>query len=91
MKTAIYVENGVVQLVLTPETDFEKSCFKLVSGAPKQARIFDGTFYDCRGGWTRQTEFYGGESLYGRNKTDESLIIRVDDAPTPSVEQTSSV
>lgn len=24
MKTAIYIENGLTQLVLTPETDFEQ-------------------------------------------------------------------
>ncbi len=85
MKTAIYVEDGAVQIVLTPETEFEKSSFKLISGAPKLARIFEGSFYDCRGGWVRQSDYHGS-SVYGsfRRKDDESLIIRVDDETKPA-------
>lgn len=87
MKTAIYVEDGAVQVVLTPETDFEKSSFKLISGSPKLARIFEGTFYDCRGGWTRQSRYSPPspyDSAYSRTKEDESLIIRVDDETKPA-------
>lgn len=28
MKTAIYIEDGTVQLVLTPENDFEKNALR---------------------------------------------------------------
>lgn len=84
MKTAIYIEDGVVQLVLTPENEFEKNCFSafkpsqhVSDGAPNpiSAQIFEGTFYDCRGGWVRQNA-YQSDSMYGSAKNDCSLIIR---------------
>lgn len=31
MKTAIYVEDGTVQLVITPESDFEKNALSTMS------------------------------------------------------------
>ncbi len=74
MKTAIYIEDGVVQLVLTPETQFEKDTLSSFNGKELETKIFTGTFYDCRGGWVRQKAYYGNESNY--NKEDESLIIR---------------
>lgn len=64
MKTAIYIEDGVVQLVITPETDFEKNAVKSFTDKPLETKIFSGSFYDCRGGWVRQ------------NNNDISLILK---------------
>ena len=75
MKTAIYIEDGIVQLVITPETDFEKNAISTFTNKPLDAKIFSGAFYDCRGGWTRQTYHYGGG--YSSNGEDQSLILRV--------------
>lgn len=63
MKTAIYIEDGVTQLVLTPENEWEKSVVAKITG--NETTILRGSFYKCQGGWNRQ----GGD--------DESLIIRV--------------
>lgn len=78
MKTAIYIEDGVVQLVITPETEFEKNALKSFNEKPLEAKIFSGAFYDCRGGWTRQTRFING-SMYGNDwdSNDVSLILRM--------------
>jgi len=74
MKTAIYIEDGVVQLVITPESEFEKSSLRMFQDGDVPATIFQGSFYDCRGGWTRQEEV----SRYGNNNNeDRSLILRV--------------
>jgi hypothetical protein len=74
VKTAIYIEDGVVQLVITPETDFEKNALKAFDAKGEvSAQIFSGTFYDCRGGWVRQKSYYG--TAYGDNN-DQSLILR---------------
>lgn len=62
MKTAIYIEDGVVQLVVTPETKFEKNALTSFAEKPLSAKIFAGTFYDCRGGWVRQTSYYPSTS-----------------------------
>lgn len=76
MKTAIYIEDGVVQLVITPESDFEKNALRSFDNNPLEAELFAGSFYDCRGGWTRQTEIY--RTLHGLEKTeDRSLILRM--------------
>jgi len=51
MKTAIYIEDGVVQLVITPESEFEKDSIKIFENNCIDAKLFSGSFYDCRGGW----------------------------------------
>jgi hypothetical protein len=80
VKTAIYIEEGVVQLVITPENEFEKSALRSFENKPLEAKVFAGTFYDCRGGWLRQTEYvYGG---YGTENNDRSLILRMDTEKT---------
>lgn len=73
MKTAIYIEDGIVQLVLTPENEFEKNALKSFEDKPTETQIFTGAFYDCRGGWIRQTRYYDG--VYGQSE-DRSLILR---------------
>lgn len=76
MKTAIYIEDGVVQLVITPENDFEKNALRSFEANPMEAKIFSGSFYDCRGGWIRQTSHY--QSMSGvENSNDRSLIVRM--------------
>ena len=80
MKTAIYVEDGVVQLVITPENDFEKNALSSFQDKPLEARIFAGTFYDCRGGWIRQKHHTPSLNyLHPSSDTeDRSLILRID-------------
>ena len=81
MKTAIYVEDGVVQLVITPESEFEKNALTTFRDKPLKAKLFSGSFYDCRGGWIRQ-RYYHGSSTYGRGGgDDESLILVAKEAP----------
>lgn len=73
MKTAIYIEDGVVQLVLTPESDFEKNAVKSFADKPVDVKIFQGGFYDCRGGWTRQSDY----NFSTGTSTDQSVILRI--------------
>lgn len=78
MKTAIYIEDGTMQLVITPESEFEKNALDNLQDFPLEAKIFSGTFYDCRGGWVRQKPYYhGGMSSFGSSEEDKSLILRV--------------
>lgn len=63
MKTAIYIENGVVQLVLTPEDDFEKSAIGSFEGKHLNTIVKFGSFYECAGDYYRQN-------------TERSLIIK---------------
>lgn len=79
MKTAIYIEDGTVQLVITPETDFEKNALSSFRDQPIETKIFAGSFYDCRGGWVRQTAHRSsGNYIHTSLDTeDRSIILRV--------------
>lgn len=80
MKTAIYIEDGVVQLVLTPEGEFEKNALSTFEQKPLSAILYTGSFYDCRGGWVRQKDHKpAGDYIYPTlDNEDRSLIIRMD-------------
>ena len=81
MKTAIYIEDGVTQLVITPENEFEQNALKIFQGDEMTAEIFNGSFYNCRGGWVRQSAYQTGSSgLTVNNGNDSSLILK---ASTP--------
>ncbi len=79
MKTAIYIEDGTVQLVITPETDFEKNILSTFEEKPLKAQIFSGSFYDCRGGWIRQNCYIPSIVPYETDGNDRSLILRIDE------------
>lgn len=52
MKIAIYIEDGVTQLILTPDTDWEKAVLAKIEVG--NFKIYRGEFYYCNGGWHRQ-------------------------------------
>lgn len=52
MKTALYIENGYTQIVLTAENEFERNAL-LHLRSSSTVRIEEGEFYHCQGGWAR--------------------------------------
>ena len=52
MKTALYVENGVTQIVLSPDTEEERDILRRFENS-KVDRVYWGTFGKCEGGWYR--------------------------------------
>ncbi len=87
MKTAIYIEDGIVQLVITPESEFEKNALSSFEQKELDAKVFSGTFYDCRGGWIRQTEHYSSHMIHDESR-DKSMIITLrEDKEVKSNEQ----
>lgn len=81
MKTAIYIEDGIAQLIITPETDYEKKHIGLFQEGKVDAKIFHGSFYNCKGGWVRQSA-YQEENPYPYYRHNEgrdcSIMIRID-------------
>ncbi len=67
MKTIIYIEDGITQLILTPESSFEKELVSRISHGKHVMSLYTGGFYDCQGGWIRQG-----------NQEETSLMIRLD-------------
>ena len=53
MKTAVYIEDGVEQIVLTPESDFERKVFGFIE-ENSSLSLKKGKFYECQGGYFRQ-------------------------------------
>jgi hypothetical protein len=84
MKTAIYIEDGVVQLVITPENDFEKNALGSFSKGNINATIMAGAFYNCQGGWTRHKAINNYYSDLVSDKEDKSLIIRYQESKESS-------
>ena len=79
MKTAIYIEDGTTQLVLTPETEYEKGVVGMFGDRLNRVQLFEGSFYDCRGGWVRQTAYYPARGgMMPHEKRDGSLIMKID-------------
>ncbi len=54
MKVALYIEDGLEQIVLTPDSDAEKMVLAKLQDSSRTIEIKHGSFYACRGGWTRQ-------------------------------------
>ena len=53
MKVALVIMEGREQIVLTPESDLEKTLLAKLK-EPRSLKIYTGEFYNCRGGWYRQ-------------------------------------
>lgn len=71
MKTAIYIEDGVAQIVLTPESEWEK---RVVEGIKTgdTFQVMRGRFYECVGGWNR-TDRSGDSSLILRTTNGKEV------------------
>jgi hypothetical protein len=78
MKTAIYIEDGLTQFVLTPETEIDKKVLDEMEST--ELKTYRGEFYACRGGWTRWKQEYDS---FGHEKSERSLIFVVRPKPDP--------
>lgn len=85
MKTAIYIEDGVVQLVLTPEGKFERNALSSFYEKQLQVKIINGRFYNCQGGWTRQEDV--GQYGSATEENSKSLILRIDEQAPTEIEE----
>lgn len=57
MKIALYIEDGLEQVVLTPESDVEKHLLGNLHKKDRTLSIKRGTFYGCQGGWVRHSQY----------------------------------
>lgn len=82
MKIALYIEDGLEQIVLTPETETEKGIIAKLHDGTRDLSIKRGSFYGCRGGWVRQEDYY--VDTYGtRCKDEDSTMIVLRRKPPP--------
>lgn len=60
MKIALYIEDGLEQIVLTPQGKVERDILAKLHDGDRELSILSGSFYECQGGWVRQRQ--GDES-----------------------------
>lgn len=77
MKSAIYLEDGTTQVVLTPENEWERNALRMIESSGEVSKFW-GSFYECQGGWIRQNPAEIGGFYNSRIKDDASLIFRID-------------
>jgi hypothetical protein len=79
MKIALYITDGIEQIVLTPETETEKGILGKLSDVGRRISVFRGGFYECQGGWIRES------------RSHDSTIIRLREPenghPEPGIER----
>jgi len=69
MKTAIYIEDGIQQIILQPENEFERNILRAIKERENKVEFYYGSFGLCEGGWVRRYGQYGNESY------DKSLML----------------
>lgn len=87
MKIALYIEDGLEQIVLTPEGDTEKAILAKIHDGSRSIDLKRGSFYECRGGYARYAPRYMTSGMYSpsESRSDDStmIVLRVkpDEAP----------
>lgn len=76
MKIALYIEDGLEQVVLTPESDTEKAILGKLSDGTRSLSIHQGSFYECRGGWVRYSPAYDGEFGPAGGRDSTMIVLR---------------
>lgn len=86
MKIALYIEDGLEQIVLTPESDTEKAILGKLTDGSRELSIKHGSFYECRGGYVRNEPSYWTSSMYApsERRSDESTMIVLRPATEPA-------
>lgn len=81
MKIALYIEDGLEQIVLTPESDTEKGILGKMHDGSRELNIKKGSFFSCQGGWIRHGVHFSSDT-FGRSDTnDESTMIILKEKP----------
>lgn len=72
MKIALYIADGVEQIVLTPEGKTEKDILGKLHDGQRELSIKRGSFFECVGGWVR----------HGQTDDSTMLVLRRPAPPT---------
>lgn len=76
MKTALYMEDGILQLVITPETEFETKTVDMFSNKHADVTFKKGQFYACQGGYIRHNDYPTHSSLFIVARTEHETSER---------------
>ena len=63
MKIALYIEDGLEQITLTPETPFERQLLPKLYDGDRMVSVKTGNFYHCQGGYARHGDHHSPTSV----------------------------
>ena len=75
MKIALYIEDGLEQIVLTPESETERAILNKLHDQKRELSIKKGSFWDVRGGYKRYGVNYTSDIYGGIEQNAESTMI----------------
>lgn len=78
MKIALYIEDGLEQIVLTPESKVEKDILEKLHDGSREFSLKRGSFYHCQGGWQRYTQAWETSGFYSpseRRDDDSTMLV----------------
>jgi hypothetical protein len=75
VKIALYIEDGLEQIVLTPQSDTEKAILAKLHDGSRAMTLAKGSFYECRGGYARFTPYWQSMAYGGSSGGDESTMV----------------
>lgn len=87
MKIALYIEDGLEQIVLTPESATETAILGKLHDGSRELAIKKGSFFKCRGGWTRHG-VHTVHTAYGRSEENDESTMIVLTVPVPQPTET---
>lgn len=73
MKIALYIEDGLEQIVLTPETENEKNLLDNFHSG-RTMEIKKGSFYECKGGYMRYGIYKEHNAYAAISENDKSTM-----------------
>lgn len=74
MKIAFYAEDGLEQLVLTPETQSERALLALLRDETRTIEIKQGSFFETNGGWLRHTRDGDNSTMLVMRRKEPEVI-----------------
>lgn len=85
MRIALYIEEGLEQIVLTPESETEKTILGKLTDGSRELSIKRGSFFKVQGGWVRH-EPHWESYTYGHavgGDTSTMIVLR----PAPPIQE----
>ena len=68
MRIAWYSDNGMEQVVLTPEGKYETAIINSIETKIGEVRVTKGQFAECQGGWIRHYDVGNSLIIYLKKK-----------------------
>lgn len=75
MKISFYMEDGLEQIVFTPQNESEQKLMDRLHDETRTVEIKRGSFFDCHGGWKRHGVHYQNSAYGGSSVNDESTMV----------------